>query len=346
MWEILPQVSRTFALTIPHLPEPVGFTVATAYLWCRVADTVEDAPNVDACVKHELHDQLIAAIDDPAASAEFSRRASAVLTEQTPEAERKLVDNSVRLTRLTSSFAPVDRAALAQCLRRMCNGMKVFEGRDLTGLRDLQEMNRYCYFVAGVVGEMLTELFCNHDPAIARRRSELLARSVSFGQGLQMTNILKDLWDDLAENRCWLPRSEFEAVGYEFERLDPSHQRLLANQVIERLIAVGHGHLSNALDYTLCIPRHQVGIRRFCFWAIGLALLTLQRIQQNPNYSSCQAVKVPRSSVRLVFGSTYMLSRSNAGLTCLFQIWSRGLPIDRERLNDATSGIYPAEQLR
>src|ERR1700728_2214612 len=41
---ILPHVSRTFALTIPQLPPPLRGPVTSAYLLCRIADTIEDEP--------------------------------------------------------------------------------------------------------------------------------------------------------------------------------------------------------------------------------------------------------------------------------------------------------------
>src|SRR5580698_8345543 len=42
--QILPKVSRTFALTIPQLPLPLRGPVTSAYLLCRIADTIEDEP--------------------------------------------------------------------------------------------------------------------------------------------------------------------------------------------------------------------------------------------------------------------------------------------------------------
>ena len=47
---------------------------------------------------------------------------------------------------------------------------------------------------------------------------------------------------------------------------------------MHELIGVAHAHLRNALDYTLLIPGNETGIRRFCLWAIGLAVLTLRKI--------------------------------------------------------------------
>src|ERR1700730_19124272 len=45
---ILPHVSRTFALTIPQLPSALRTPVTTAYLLCRIADTIEDEPALPA----------------------------------------------------------------------------------------------------------------------------------------------------------------------------------------------------------------------------------------------------------------------------------------------------------
>ena len=42
--QILPHVSRTFALTIPQLPPRLKVAVTNAYLLCRIADTIEDEP--------------------------------------------------------------------------------------------------------------------------------------------------------------------------------------------------------------------------------------------------------------------------------------------------------------
>jgi farnesyl-diphosphate farnesyltransferase len=56
----------------------------------------------------------------------------------------------------------------------MNQGMIEFErNRDRSGLTDVAELERYCYFVAGVVGEMLTDLCCAHSPRMESRRDRL-----------------------------------------------------------------------------------------------------------------------------------------------------------------------------
>ena len=69
--EILPPVSRTFALSIRVLPGTLGRAVMTAYLLCRIADTLEDAPGMPAAEKGALLDELLRCFDDPAAAESF-----------------------------------------------------------------------------------------------------------------------------------------------------------------------------------------------------------------------------------------------------------------------------------
>src|SRR6185437_729762 len=89
----------------------------------------------------------------------------------------------------------------------------------LNGLADVAEMDRYCYCVAGVVGEMLTDLFCAYALDIDARRDIMAPLAVSFGQGLQMTNIIKDVWADRQRGVCWFPREIFDRVGIDLETL-------------------------------------------------------------------------------------------------------------------------------
>jgi len=85
-------------------------------------------------------------------------------------------------------------------------------------------MDSYCYYVAGVVGEMLTELFCGYSPAIMRQhRRAARPRPVVSRRGLQMTNILKDFWEDRSRGACWLPQEVFIRHGVDLARLSPEH---------------------------------------------------------------------------------------------------------------------------
>jgi len=62
--EILQHVSRTFALTIPELPNPLRIVISNAYLLCRIADTIEDDKNMPAKKKKVYADQFIEVVKE------------------------------------------------------------------------------------------------------------------------------------------------------------------------------------------------------------------------------------------------------------------------------------------
>src|SRR5881398_1547374 len=76
--DMLPAVSRTFALSIRILPGDLGAAVRDAYLLCRIADTIEDAPGIDAAEKASMLDDLAACFDDASRAAALSARLAAV----------------------------------------------------------------------------------------------------------------------------------------------------------------------------------------------------------------------------------------------------------------------------
>ena len=206
--DLLEKTSRTFALSIPMLPEPTRRHVGIAYLLFRVADTFEDGllwPRA----------KRLAALDDLARLLETRGGEKAA-------AERWLADAPVthagylELLRETPSVmdaywdleAPA-RAVLRRDLLRTVSGMARFVRRgDSKGnlrLASLRELRDYCYVVAGLVGEMLTELFLLESESLAPFASRLRRRSRYFGEALQLVNILKDANSDATEGRVYLP---------------------------------------------------------------------------------------------------------------------------------------------
>jgi farnesyl-diphosphate farnesyltransferase len=215
----------------------------------------------------------------------------------------------------------------------MAEGMADFQqNSSLHGLADLAEMDRYCYYVAGVVGEMLTELFCEYSSVIAQHRTALQTLAISFGQGLQMTNILKDIWEDRQRGACWLPRTVFAREGFDLADLSPHHYDEAFGNGLAELIGIACTHLHQALHYTLLIPAEEVGIRRFCLWALGMAILTLRRINQKRYFTQGQQVKISRRSVKVTILVSNWLTRSDRSLRLLFYLLTRTLPTARHLL--------------
>jgi 4,4'-diapophytoene synthase len=325
--KILPGVSRTFALTIPVLPSGLSDVVTNAYLLCRLADTIEDDVGLDNRQKSEFHTRFVSVVEGHEPAETFAADLCPLLSSRTLEDEKDLVRNLATVTRVTRSFSKPQADALIRCVRIMCAGMPEFQrNKSLRGLVDLEEMDSYCYYVAGVVGEMLTELFCLHVPELRAREEQMMGLAVSFGQGLQMTNILKDIWDDRQAATCWLPRSMFGG-GFDLERLEELHETEAFAEGLRKLVGVAHAHLRNAMDYTCMIPKREAGIRRFCLWAIGLAVLTLRKIHRNPSFTSGNQVKVSRRTVKATVVTTNLTLMSNRALRLMFDRAADGLPL-------------------
>ncbi|MEM7468661.1 MAG: phytoene/squalene synthase family protein [Pseudomonadota bacterium] len=323
---ILQGVSRTFALTIPTLPRPLYLAVANAYLLCRIADTIEDDAGFTVAQKLEYSQQFVDILRGAGELNSFASL-STQLADHALDAERELIKNTESVIRITHSLNEAQQTALIKCVRTMADGMIYYQGQEtLDGLLDQAAMDRYCYYVAGVVGEMLTDLFCDYVPELQEAKPGMMRLAVSFGQGLQMTNILKDIWDDRARGACWLPRDAFNSRGVKLSEIEPGLGGDDYADAMGQLISIAHGHLHNALEYTLLIPRRESGIRKFCLWALGMAVLTLRKINANRNYQNGQQVKISRNSVKATVASTNLFVRSNAGLRALFAAASLGLP--------------------
>ena len=327
---ILPHVSRTFALTIPQLPLGLRTAVTCAYLLCRIADTIEDEPALSPPETLAFLQRFSAILTGRAGGAALAREIAQRLSDRTLATERDLVINMERVLGVMGRLNGPQRAAIQRCVELMCFGMPRFQfTASLKGLARSSDLDDYCYYVAGVVGEMLTELFCDYSPEIARQRTALSGLAASFAQGLQMTNILKDVWEDRSRGACWLPQEVFGRHGVNLAEVssEPFDPRFGA--AFRELVGTAHAHLRNALEYTLLIPSQETGIRRFCLWAIGLAVLTLRKIEHNPRFTAGAQVKITRSAVAMTRLLTNVAGRSDWLLRRLFAQAARGLPLAR-----------------
>ena len=325
--EMLQGVARSFALTTAQLPPALRGAGANVYLLCRIADTIEDDPALSPAQKEAFSERWVEVVSGGGSAAAFARDLGARLSAATA-AERRLIADAERVVAINHRLRAPQRRAIERCVRIMTRGMVEFQHRATPdGLADIAHLDRYCYHVAGVVGETLTELYCDYSAAIARRREELLRLSVPFGQGLQMINVLKDMWEDKRRGVCWLPQDVFRDAGIDDLRtLRPGHADPSFVRGLTTLVAITRRRLADALRYVQILPARETGIRRSCLWPLGLAVLTLKRIHAAPAFTTGRQVKVPRRTVWAVAGTTALLARSNPALRLLFAGLTRGLP--------------------
>jgi 4,4'-diapophytoene synthase len=331
--EVLPVVSRTFALNIPVLPAPLDTAVMVAYLLCRIADTLED--EVQGPASAVLLAELARLSTLPEGWQEGARRfteeAARVLRAQAPEAEVRLVEGTGRVLEALGEHAAPVREHVATCLRLMTEGMGRMGSKGRAaggglGLASLEETLEYCYYVAGTVGEMLTRLFEWYSPAIAGRARTLEPRSVAFGNALQLTNILKDVREDLERGFCWLPRTVLAEHGLTPEALLEPGNRGAALEAHGRLVAVAHRELRQAFEYVMGLPREEHGIRLFCLWPLFLAVMTLRKLYGNGRVLEPGPVKVSRRTVKWVVAVTRLLVARDGALKLMFAALTAPLP--------------------
>jgi 4,4'-diapophytoene synthase len=332
---ILQGVSRTFALTIPQLPPALRHVIGNAYLLCRITDTIEDDNALSIEQTRQLSDMFIEVVSGEVSAEKFTDELFPLLSDHTIPAEHELIKNTPSVIRVTHSFNPAQRLALERCVRIMGKGMAAYQATEtLDGLKDLAAMNQYCYYVAGVVGEMLTELFCDYSAEINQNKATLMKLAVSFGQGLQMTNILKDIWEDRKRGACWLPQDIFLKEGFRLNELQNGCPDIRFQKGLAELIGIAKNHLQNALAYTCLIPAQEKGIRRFCLWALGMAVLTLNKINQHRDFTESTQVKITRRSVKATIFTTSFLAGNDWALNQLFAITSRNLPDSSYKVNN------------
>ena len=301
---ILESVSRTFALTIPLLPNGLEKVVGNTYLLCRIVDTIEDATCVDPTTKQELSTLFIKTVLDHSLSEQFVRECLIALINHPNHNEKDLIENIPRVLRVLQSCDERQRHAVAKCVQIMSEGMSYFHIRqNQIGLEDLQEFEKYCYVVAGVVGEMLTTLFALHSPAFAKAISGKESLAIAFGQALQMTNILKDSPEDQLRGVSWKPKGLGQTD----------------------LLVIAHQKLEDSLRYICCIPKSEPGIRQFCFLAFGLAVMTLKQIAQRQTLQGGADVKLTRGQVSRFYIFTKLAVRSDFLMGLFFRLQARAL---------------------
>jgi farnesyl-diphosphate farnesyltransferase len=301
---ILDSVSRTFALTIPLLPPIIETVIGNTYLLCRIVDTIEDAADLNPETKQKLSKLFLDAVLEKATVQSFVEPCLAALKSYGNQDELDLIANTPTVLRILHTCSSKDQIAVSRCVSIMSEGMSHFHGKQTqSGLKDLQEFEQYCYVVAGVVGELLTTVFSNHSAEFEEKIRGHETLAIAFGQALQMTNILKDSPEDKARGVSWKPAGMSQAA----------------------LLKIAYQKLQDSMRYILFIPKKEPGIRRFCFLAFGLAVMTLSKIASRKEFNNKGEVKLSRKTVMAFYAFTKIAVNSDALMKLFFHTASNTL---------------------
>ncbi|HJL16130.1 MAG TPA: squalene/phytoene synthase family protein [Sandaracinaceae bacterium LLY-WYZ-13_1] len=315
----LAKVSRTFARPIAMLPPELEVAVSLGYLLCRIADTIEDHVAVEPSMRDELFGLFLSMLEDDGEPRDL---AAAFLAVDGDDAELELARSSTRVMRVFAAQREPVRSACVRWVTEMARGMSLYAHRapgpdGVAALHTVPDLERYCYYVAGTVGHLLTDLFVDaigEDPEGALALA-LRDHAEGFATGLQLTNILKDVTDDLERGVSFLPRSECIRHGFAPASLREPAVRARAHAAVAPIFDVARRRLDEALEYSLAIPAEHPQIRLFCLLPLWMAARTLVLARGNDAMFEPEVpVKISRPEVEALIAECVRLAGDDDAL--------------------------------
>jgi farnesyl-diphosphate farnesyltransferase len=182
---VLKETSRTFYIPITFLQKELKYTVASAYLVFRAIDEIEDHVEIDNDVKYSILMQVSDLFKQPFDNEKYLRILGPT-KDRMPEVTLRLEEWLQACPKDTLPFV-----MNAAC--EMAFGMAKWAKANWK-IRTREDLDDYTYYVAGLVGVMLSNLweYC----AGVKTDSEL---AIGYGRGLQAVNILRNEKEDSDE---------------------------------------------------------------------------------------------------------------------------------------------------
>jgi phytoene synthase len=144
---------------------------------------------------------------------------------------------------------------------------------EFTPFETFDELYVYCYKVASVVGLMTSEIFGYSDPAALRH-------AIDLGIAMQLTNILRDIGEDVDRGRIYIPLEDLERFGY-------SHEEFMQKTMNEKFRRLMQFQIERARNYYLSSDKGIPMLQKESRLAVALSSVNysniLKSIEEN-NY--------------------------------------------------------------
>jgi farnesyl-diphosphate farnesyltransferase len=318
---ILRSVSRSFYLSLRILPGPLRDPLSLAYLLARATDTIADTLEPPSELRSEALRNLARAIqgDTPIEAAAGIRNSFAPL--QSNEAERALINALPTALEWLELLDERDRREIREVLKRINKGQmldleRFGRGIGIQALPAASDLDQYIYLVAGCVGEFWTRICFAHLKNFSdRTESEMLARGMSYGKGLQLINILRDVGSDLRAGRCYLPASELHSLGLTPEEILAKPERV--ESIMQQWREKAERGMVAGIEYACAINQRRVRFATALPALIGTRTLSLIREAGVEVFE--RTVKVPRAEVRKIMSSAALSFASPSSLRRTFE---------------------------
>ena len=308
-YEMLRNVSRTFALSIEQLPGILRDIVTTAYLMLRVSDCIEDHA---ALQPHEKIDLLMLWVKVLRREHDPQKLTRALAGLDSTDPEVYVAQHADSILHGLHELPPEPQQILTDYVIDSSIGMAKWQEHGPYVATE-EEMDDYMLQVAGRVGYLLTDVFSWFSPAIKMRRDELMPLAYDFGLALQTVNIIRGLRRDYERGWVFVPITFYEKAGLSREALFDLSYSSNALQVLEMLVQKAERHLTRGLAYITRLPRSQRHIRLFCVWPLLFAVKTLAISRNNAHVLTDEA-KITRNDIKRIIIISKLFSWSNCFL--------------------------------
>jgi phytoene synthase len=250
----------------------------------------------------------------------FARRVDDIGDEEgAPEDKlRQLAEARADIERISLQATDPVLVALADAARRLPIPLEVFEElidgveADVRGVtyETAEQLVHYCRCVAGSIGRLSLGVFGGPDTPLARDRADAL------GVALQLTNILRDIAEDLRGGRIYLPSADLERYGATLQ-LTADDQiagpRLPLVEVVRFVAGRARGWYVEGLRL---VPMLDPRSAACCAAMSGIYSRLLDRIDQRPDLALDQRMSLSgREKVVVAVGSlgrAYVSARGSA----------------------------------
>lgn len=282
---LLDLVSRSFALAIPLLDKNKKIKVEVQYLLARIIDTIEDS-------MHEVKDKetLITGfinILKTANTENLENFKKVAISKTVNENDKILIENLDIVLKAFFNFPIEIKNMSISYLKEMGYGMIYYQDHIITSFDDL---NDYCYYVAGTVGLYLTELTRLSDGLNLDKE-----KAKKLGIFLQKINIIKDAKMDYNEKRVFWPSSLFdnENPAPYFEDIAYMDKSL---EILNKMIENATNEFKSSIEYIMSIEKKAQGYRRFCLVSVLMGYETLKLIKNNYDLFTGKTLKISKKT--------------------------------------------------
>ena len=245
--EITRRHSKTFTLGARLFPAAQRSAVTAVYAVCRTGDdAVDEAP--DPRTAEERLDAWWAGVR--------------AVYDGTPD----LDDPLQCALAWTVDRWDVPLEAFAELREGLITDLEQDRAPGTAQIRTLDDLLRYCHRVGGVIGAMIVPIAGHEDPERA------LPDAWALGQAMQLTNVLRDVGEDLHErDRCYLPQEWMDRYGVDRGALRRGELHAGYVALLDRLAGVADDLYERGW-------RSVPGLHGRTAYAVGLAALSYQGI--------------------------------------------------------------------